>query len=95
MSHAIAGENICLDDARALDFQVLCINHNGLAVSRWNAALHWVSPYGRLPLHQPAPGNCLIAAMATIGREQMSTPGGRTNEGPLSHPKKLKTPRLG
>jgi hypothetical protein len=27
--------------------------------------------------------------------EQMSTPGGQTNRGPLPHPKKLKTPPLG
>jgi hypothetical protein len=35
----------------------------------------------------------LIAAL--IGREQMSTPDGQTNSGPLPHPKKLETPTLG
>ena len=55
---------------------------------------HWVSPCGRLPLHQPAPGNCLIAAMATIGRAGMSPTGGRTNEGPFHIRKDSKHPGL-
>jgi hypothetical protein len=55
---------------------------------------HWVYPSGRLPLHQPAPGNCLIAAMATIGRAGMSTTGGRTNEGPFRIRKNSKHPGL-
>ena len=54
--------------------------------------VHWVSPHGRLPLHQPAPGSCLIAA--TIGLEQMSTTGGQTKEGPFRIRKNLKDLRL-
>ncbi len=54
-----------------------------------------VLPVRAPPIAQARSGSCLIATITTIGREQMSTPGGRTNEGPVSHPKNLKTPQLG
>ncbi len=45
--------------------------------------VHWIFPCARLQLRQPAPGSCLIAAIATIGREQMSTAVGLTKDSQL------------